>query len=96
MEYIYTHGGIAVPVKIIHAGTVKRSIHHSPESRHRHPDRPEKIPVCLGSGKDHQGKPHFYFIREILDIPGLSLDGTGYPHLLCFVIRTPKCRYRFL
>jgi PAS domain S-box-containing protein len=94
MEYIYTSGGIAVPVQISHAETGSGlSISLRKAGTGIPPDQKESLFVWAPA---KTSGPNLFFIREILDMTGIVIDETGDSDTICFVIRVPKGGYRFL
>lgn len=92
MEYIYTCGGIAVPVQIAHAETGSGlSITLRKAGTGIPPDQKESLFFWTPA---KTSGPNLFFIREILDMTGISIDETGDMHTLSFVIRVPKGGYR--
>jgi hypothetical protein len=92
MEYIYTCGGIAVPVQISHAETGSGlAITLRKAGTGIPPDQKDTLFVWAPA---KTSGPNLFFIREILDMTGISIDETGDLHTLSFVIRVPKGGYR--
>jgi PAS domain S-box-containing protein len=92
MEYIYTCGGIAVPVQISHAETGSGlSLTLRKAGTGIPPDQKESLFVWAPA---KTSGPNLFFIREILDMTGIVIEETGDMGALCFVIRVPKGGYR--
>jgi len=92
MEYIYTCGGIAVPVQISHAETGSDlTITLQKAGTGIPPDQKDALFVWAPA---KTSGPNLFFIREILDMTGISIDEAGDLHTLIFVIRVPKGGYR--
>ncbi|HVP95545.1 PAS domain S-box protein [Methanoregula sp.] len=92
MEYIYTCGGIAEPVRIAirEAGNgLVISLQKAGTGI-----LPEQKGSLFVWAPAKTGGPNLFFIREILDITGISIAETGDPGLLCFEIRVPRGGYR--
>ncbi|MFA5236671.1 MAG: PAS domain S-box protein [Methanoregula sp.] len=92
MEYIYTCGGIAMPVQISHEETGSGLvITLSKAGTGIPPDQKESLFVWAPA---KTSGPNLFFIREILDMTGISIDETGDQRTLSFVIRVPHGGYR--
>lgn len=92
MEYLYTNGGIAVPVQISHAETGSDlTITLRKTGTGIPPDQKGSLFVWAPA---KTSGPNLFFIREILDMTGISIDETGDMHALSFVIRVPRGGYR--
>lgn len=93
MEFMYTHGGMTVPVEISHAdGENGLSITLKKAGAGISPEQKESLFVWAPA---KTSGPNLFFIREILDMTGISIAETGDPDTLCFVIRVPLGGYRF-
>jgi hypothetical protein len=57
--------------------------------------RIRKNPSLSGPRQRRQART-FFFIQEILGMPGISIDETGDPPTLCFVIRVSKSGFWLL
>jgi len=93
MEFLYAHGGMAVPVLISHVEE-ENSLSITFEKAGAGIPADQRESVFVWAPAKTSG-PNLFFIKEILDMTGISIAETGDEGMLRFVIRVPKDGYRF-
>jgi len=93
MEYIYTSGGIAEPVRLSFQENKECLVLTLQKSGAGVPLEQKKTLFIWAPAKTTG--PNLFFIREILDITGIRIKETGDTSALRFEIRVPKGGYRF-
>lgn len=93
MEFLYTRGGMTVPVQVSHEEDENGLVISLKKAGAGIPGE-QKASVFVWAPAKTAG-PNLFFIREILDLTGISITETGDAENLCFVIRVPKTGYRF-
>lgn len=93
MEFLYMHGGMAEPVRVSHKEG-ENNLLITLEKYGTGIPADEKASVFVWAPAKTSG-PNLFFIKEILNITGISIAETGTPNLIRFIIRVPREGYRF-
>ncbi|MDD1702097.1 MAG: PAS domain S-box protein [Methanoregula sp.] len=92
MEYIYAKGKITEPIEVSHEESVNGLVIRLKKAGQGIP--PEKKEDIFACDPTKTSGPNLFFVREILDMTGISIHETGDMDTTCFEIRIPKEGYR--